>query len=497
MSNVVIYARYSSHSQNEQSIEGQIKACSDFAAQKDYTVIGEYIDRAMSGTAADKRPEFQRMIADSAKHQFKYIVVYQLDRFSRNRYDSAVNKAKLKKNGVRLISVRENITDDASGILMESVLEGMAEYFSAELSQKVRRGMDISASKCLSTGGSVALGYVVDDNKMFQINADTAPAVVKIFELYAQGNTIAFICDYLNRQHIRTSRGGLFNKNSLAVLLSNKRYIGIYIYKGNETPGGMPRIVSDELFNKVADIMDKNKKAPARARAKEEFLLTTKLFCGKCKEMMTGTSGTSQTGDIHYYYICNGRKKKECDKKNVIKEYIENVVVKLAREQLTDNNIDLISKCVAAECEKDNNNLNYKRLSALLRENEKATTNLLNAIEQGQAVDIISQRLNQKQQDKEELEKEIAAETLNRVNLTAPEIRFFLTHLRNGDIDDIKYRKLLITVLVNAVYLYEDRYTVIFNSSDKPVEITQSLIDEIGFDYDTEPCTKNRHTVDK
>ena len=183
---LVIYARFSSHAQNEQSIEGQLKACYDYAERNGYTVIGEYIDRAISGTVADNRPEFQRMIADSVKRQFQAVLVYQLDRFARNRYDSATYKAKLKKNGVKVLSARENITDDASGVLMEAVLEGMAEYYSVELSQKIRRGMGINAGKCLATGGNVALGYKVDENKRFVINEEEASIVKRIFEMYSQ-----------------------------------------------------------------------------------------------------------------------------------------------------------------------------------------------------------------------------------------------------------------------------------------------------------------------
>ncbi len=156
---LVIYARYSSHSQTEQSIEGQLIACYDYAKNNGHTVVGEYIDRAQSGTT-DNRIEFQRMIADSDRHTFDGVLVYQLDRFARNRFDSAVNKAKLKKNGVRVLSARENINDDASGILVEGILESMAEYYSAELSQKIRRGMDINAEKCLSNGSNPGLGYL-------------------------------------------------------------------------------------------------------------------------------------------------------------------------------------------------------------------------------------------------------------------------------------------------------------------------------------------------
>ena len=159
---IVIYARYSSDRQTEQSIEGQLRACHEYAERNDYVVIREYIDRAISGTT-DNRLEFLRMIEDSKRRDFEFVLVYQLDRFSRSRYDSANYKMKLKKNGVRVLSARENISDDASGILMESVLEGMAEYYSAELSQKVKRGRRETLSKKLFAGGITPYGYRIEN----------------------------------------------------------------------------------------------------------------------------------------------------------------------------------------------------------------------------------------------------------------------------------------------------------------------------------------------
>ena len=260
---VIIYARYSSNGQSEQSIEGQIKACREYAERNGYKIIDEYIDRAMTGTT-DSRPEFLRMIADSAKRQFGGVLVYQLDRFARNRYDSATYKAKLKKNGVRVLSARENISDDASGVLMEAVLEGMAEYFSAELSQKVKRGLTLNAEKCLFTGSGVPLGYKIIDKK-FTIDEDTAPIVKRIFEMYLGGKTMADIIRYLNENGVKTSRGNPFNKNSIRKILTNRKYLGIYIYRDIEIPGGVPQIISNTTFEQAQILMKKNKKAPARA----------------------------------------------------------------------------------------------------------------------------------------------------------------------------------------------------------------------------------------
>lgn len=135
----VIYARYSSDNQREESIEGQLRECKAFAEKNDIQIVGTYIDRALSAKT-DNRPDFQRMVKDSEKGLFDTVIVWKLDRFARNRYDSAHYKALLRKNGVKVISATEIIADTAEGILLESLLEGMAEYYSADLAEKVIRG---------------------------------------------------------------------------------------------------------------------------------------------------------------------------------------------------------------------------------------------------------------------------------------------------------------------------------------------------------------------
>ena len=488
--NVVIYARFSSHSQNEQSIEGQLKTCYEFANKQGYTVIAEYIDRALSGTT-DNRPQFLKMIEDSNKKHFDGVLVYQLDRFARNRYDSATYKAKLKKNGVRVYSARENITDDASGILVEGLLESMAEYYSAELSQKIRRGMDINAEKCLCTGGYPALGYKIID-KQFYIDEATAPIVQQIFELYASGKTVVEICDILNAQGYKTSRGVAFNKNSLRTILQNKRYIGIYTYKDKEIPDGIPRIIDDDLFYKVARIMETNKKAPAKAKAKEEYLLTTKLFCGHCKEMMRGYGGTGKLGKHYHYYACNGKIKKVCDKKLVDKDYIENLVISECRKLLTDENIQRIAREVVALCEKEQDNSNYKRLQKLLKENTRKQENVASAIaECGEESvrKLMYEQVVKLQNERAEIEKQFAIEKASQVHLTVTDIKFFLKQLQKGKADDIRYRKTLINVFVNAIYLYDDKISFIFNSGDTPITIDDKLLSDIEADNKAFECS--------
>ena len=151
----VIYARYSSDNQREESIEGQIRECTAYAEKNGITVVKHYIDRAFSAKT-DNRPEFQQMIKDSGKKLFDVVLVWKFDRFARNRFDSANYKMILKKNGVHLISVMEPIAEGSQGILVETLLEGMAEYYSAELSEKVIRGQTENALKGKCTGARAA-----------------------------------------------------------------------------------------------------------------------------------------------------------------------------------------------------------------------------------------------------------------------------------------------------------------------------------------------------
>ena len=174
--NVVIYARYSSTAQRDASIEIQLRECRKYCENNGYTVIKEYIDRAKSGTN-DNRPDFQRMILDSSKKAFEYVIVYRFNRFARSRTDSVLYKTKLKQNGVRVLSVHEQISDDPAGVIFESLIEGMDEFYSLELREKVRNGMDSNGARCLSTGGNIALGYKVGADKHFEIDPETAPIV--------------------------------------------------------------------------------------------------------------------------------------------------------------------------------------------------------------------------------------------------------------------------------------------------------------------------------
>jgi len=323
--NAVIYARYSSHGQSEQSIEGQLRDCYAFAKREGYTVINEYIDRALTGRT-DSRPAFQQMISDAAGKQFEVILVWKLDRFARNRYDSAMYKAKLRKYGVKVISATERISDDPEGIILEGMLESLAEYYSANLSKHVKRGMRDAALKGTFVGGTIPLGYKVVDKKIV-IDEKTAPAVIYAFEQYEKGKSKKIIAEELNAKGYRTAQGKPFTANSFEIFLRRK-YIGEYTHDGIEVAGGCPALISEELFNKVRERLETRKHTALKGTGKVVYYLTGKAFCGICGARLVGDAGTSRNGTRHDYYSCSKRKKsRSCKKAAEGKGFLEWYVV--------------------------------------------------------------------------------------------------------------------------------------------------------------------------
>ncbi|MDL2220312.1 recombinase family protein, partial [Eubacteriales bacterium OttesenSCG-928-N14] len=463
--NAVIYARYSSDNQREESIEGQLRECTDYANKHGISIVGTYIDRAFSAKT-DARPEFQRMIKDSAKRQFEIVLVWKLDRFSRSRTDSAVNKAVLRKHGAKVISVTENISDRADGILLEAVLEGMAEYYSAELSEKIVRGLTENALKGKYNGGGLPLGYRVDSEQHFEIDPVSAPVVHEIFQCYADGETVTAITDSLNQRGVRSSRNATFNKNSLHKMLKNRKYIGEYQYRDIVHENAIPAIIEQNLFDKVQQRLARNRKAPAMPKAKAEYLLTTKLFCGLCGAFMVGESGTSKTERTYHYYKCaNAKRGRACKKKTVKKEWIEHLVVAKTKELLLN---DTAMKKMAddlIEYQTQGNSI-LPSLRQQLVDVEKRIANLMNAIEEGIRTDTTRQRLEELEERKADLEISIAQEQIEKPALTKEQILVFLKRFHDGDVNDHEYRKHIIDVFVNAVYLYDDKVVLMYNSKD-------------------------------
>ena len=204
---LVAYYRYSGGSgQTEQSIEGQRRDCENYAKLHGLTIIHEYIDRHISGKT-DDRAAFQQMMNDGDKGAFDMVICWKTDRFARNRYDSAVYKKRLRDNGIEILYAAESNVEGAEGIIIEGLMEALAEYYSAELAEKMRRGMRESALKGQAINRCRSLGLTTDENKKYVIDEKTAPTVRFIFEHYAAGESSTSIVEQLNAKGLRTSQG--------------------------------------------------------------------------------------------------------------------------------------------------------------------------------------------------------------------------------------------------------------------------------------------------
>ena len=435
----VIYARYSSDNQREASIEGQIRECTAFAEKNGITVLRHYIDRAISAKT-DNRPEFQNMIKDGNKKLFDMIIVWKLDRFAQNRYDSARYKAQLKRNGIKVVSATEVISDGAEGIILESMLEGFAEYYSVDLSEKVVRGMTDNALKCMFNGGTLPMGYVIDAEQHFQIDPVTAPYILDAFKQYDEGTTMKQIRDWLNEQGMKNTRGNPLTYNSVQHL----------------------------------------------------------LFCGYCGAYLCGESGTSRTGVVHHYYKCVSvkKKRKECHKKPVKKGWIEDLVVSETMKMIMDDDaIEAIVSMLMELQEQDNTNIPlYERQ---LQETNTKIRNLINAIQQGVLTKSTKESLEELEAAKEELETRLANEQLSKPpKISAEFMTFWLHRFRKLDVTKQSHQKMLIDTFINAIYLYDDKMLITFNYKDGTKKITFSEIQEAskrdasGSDLECSPAPK-------
>ena len=499
MKKAVIYARYSSDSQTEQSIEGQLRVVNKYALDNDYVIIDTYVDKAMTGTNTN-RPGFQKMIADSEKRNFDYVLVYKLDRFARSRFDSAINKKILKKNGVKVVSATEGITDSPEGIILESMLEGYAEYYSAELSQKVKRGQYESLQKGTSLGGTMVYGYK-SNNRIIEREDDKAEVVRKMFTAYANGMTAFDIADMLKEEGIVNNKGRYFCPNSIMNLLKNKKYTGVLVYGKYIKEDYYPRIIDDNTFEIVQRRIEQNKRSPARMKAYITYRLSGKLYCGHCKSLMTGESGTSKGGGIYSYYKCFGRKKHNgCKKETVKKDELENLVVSLVLKHILseDKILDTIENIVNVTNSSKTEEAELSVLRQEQKENQKYIDNILNAIKNGIFSETTQQELVRLENKKVELEEAILIQEAKQQNLlTKEKVLFFFKQFISEEFNNEESKDAIINYLVYKVILYDDRIRIILKNKDEvnddlSVEELEKLCSNLT--QDAPPLSHNPNT---
>ena len=478
MKKAVIYARYSSDKQTEQSIEGQVYDCKRYAQAHDIQIVGEYIDRAISGRT-DERPQFLKMIKDSSLRQWEYVLVWKFDRFSRNMYDSAVYKRALQKNGVKVLSAMENVTDDKNGELMEHILESFADYYSADLREKITRGMNQTALKCESTG-HIPLGYKVE-NKKYVIDETERHIPETVFRRYAQGDTMADIVRDLNAAGYRTRKGEKFTHHSFYSMLSNEKYIGVYSYGDVRIEGGMPAMISEEMFEQVRKRLQENKKRASKFHAKADYILSGKLFCGHCGESMGGYSGVGRNGTVHYYYRCNSVKKKEgCHKKHEKKDLLELEVCRAAKQAFAEMDKQKTAEELHEMYIKASASCDTSVLDQTIRDVHKQIGNLTQAIAESGGNKFLYDKLSELTERLQQLEEEQTITSRMAENVPSVEqLLIMMNDILDVDIDTAEGRRTLIDVMISKVYVYDDRLTIVFNDgNNEPKDIPLEEIEK-------------------
>ena len=475
----VIYARYSSHNQREVSIEQQVSECMKHAAELGLHVVGTYEDRAISGKT-DNRPRFQQMMRDAEKGKFQAVVSWKSNRIGRNMLQAMVNEAKLDDYGVKVFYAEEDFDDTAAGRFALRNMMNVNQFYSENMAEDITRGLYDNASKCMANGRQ-PLGYKRGEDGRVVLDEANAAVVREIFTRVAAGDLFVDIARDLNAQGIKTSKGANWNKGSFQSICQNERYRGIYIYGDVRVADGIPRIVSDDLWYRVQEAM-RMKKNPVGTRHRvgaEDYLLTGKLRCGHCGSYMTGVSGTSRNGELHYYYTCQKRRTEHaCDKKNIRRDVIEPAVAQAIKMYcLTDDVIAWIADRTVEYWEKHDNDLQIEALEQQLEENKKATSNMLKAIEMGIITEATRTRMVELETEQSRLSVQLNAAKEDVVKIDREQIISYLELLQQGDIHDRDFQMELFKNFLVAVYVYDDnRMKLVFscmgdqNSVEIPLE---------------------------
>lgn len=449
MKKVAFYGRYSSANQTEQSIEGQRHVCQRYAEQNELEIVAEYVDRALSGTS-DRRPQFQQMISDSEKGEWECVLVYKLDRFARDRYDSVIYKKRLRDNGVRVISATEQISDSPEGIIMEGLLEAMDEYYSAELARKMRRGIEESYRKGKYIQSIPPFGYRLNAAHQIEINPETAPIAAEIFRRYDCGQTIGEIATWLNGQGLHNMSDRRWTPMNVSRLLHKTVCKGVYRYGGIEGEMSCPAIVDAELFDRVQEKLDASA-TRRRKRGNYSYLLTGKMICAGCRRSVCG----STSGERHYYFC------RRCENARALDaDTLHRRVFDALGEYLVSEKVEELARAAYQAYSEEEQLDERPALERELKAVEVKLQNAVQAVLRGVDLDTLTDTMNNLKAQREALRASLAQAPAQMPKLTEAHFRAALTMIAD------KPGKELLDTIVNRVILKDDTVIICINLTD-------------------------------
>lgn len=465
MKTAVIYARFSCSKQREASIEDQLRICKEWCAREGYVVVSEYCDFAMSGRT-DERPQFQEMIHNAGESQI--VLVYMMDRFSRDVYDAPIYKKKLREKGVKVVSATETMPDGPEAILIESIYEAMAAMESAHTARRVKRGMEGSALKCLHNGVRL-FGYAYGEDGRYIVNEEEAEIVREIFSRKISGEPVNSIAAGLARRGVKSYTGKPVSYGFVYNMLRNEKYTGVYIWGDVRVDGGMPAIVTK------GDFAMAQAARPKKQRASEvwgEFPLSGKAICECCGHNLVGTSGHGRHGAKYEYYKCA----EGCGLKPVRADWLEPSIVQAIRELLSNREEAIrVAQIIAEHAKDDSAEKKVANAKKRKREAEDGISRLMDAIAGGLDLELAKGKIDELKVQADVAESEIALHQ-NAAKFDAEDFADFLQF--GATLDD----KAILKAFVYQVMVGEEDVTVTLNYDIKEFEPARLKISRVRTD---------------
>ena len=461
----VAYYRYSSASQNEASIEEQQQYAHKYAEEHGYTIIREYIDQAKTATKTG-RPDFDLMCEEIPRLRVALLIAWRVDRTGRNQKDFVKLDEVCLNAGTDIRYVMEPELRHFNGsTLYVDIKRSMAVDYSRILSENIQAGNNLNASKALSNGHKI-FGYKRGPDKSYVEDPDTAWVVPRIFNDYDSGKPLKQIADEINALGIQTVRGGKFNIENLRKILKNDRYTGLYRYGNYLIPGGMPALISQDLYDRVQAQFAKNKQHSSHVGAEyrdteddePRYWLTGKLYCAKCGSSMHGIHGNKK-GIRYYYYACKEKRRHRCTKQNVRKEWIEARVTELLRFLLNkdDNTLIFIENSIKQHEALMGKNNDLRMMEKRLKEVEKELKNLVDAIRKYNRTSVvIMDTISELEAEQAYLQNSIEVERALSEHLRDFDFREIYRKYLNANLDDPLLREELLNYFVDKIFLDDD-----------------------------------------
>lgn len=398
MKTAVIYARYSSSGQREASIDDQVRVCTEWCRDNGYLIVGTYCDYAISGRT-DDRPKFQEMILSAGESDI--VLVYMMDRFSRDVYDAPIYKKKLRDKGVKVVSATEAIPDGPEAILIESVYEAMAAMESAHIARRVKRGLDGNARKCMHNGVKV-FGYDWTEDGHFKVNEAEAEMVREVFDRRIAGESLNSIARDMADRGVRSKLGRPCRQQMISKMLENEKYIGIYQWGDIRIEGGIPAILDEDTFMRARETKGRKQR---KAEHWHDYALQGKVVCS-CGSNCVGTTGTGKHKVRYHYYQCS----KRCGVRSMRSEALEGLIANQLREMLSSRETameiaTLVSENVSDETAENRLKMAEKSLS----EAKRGIDNIMRAVESGMPYADVRGRLEELKSQRLRAEADVAA----------------------------------------------------------------------------------------